>query len=914
MASFTDQISTFNPYVQQLPVEEMVKVGMYKQQKFDEGVQKIQNSIDKTAALPVSRDVDKAHLRSTLSEIGGKLKMFAAGDFSNAQLVNSVGGMINQVTKDPIIEAAVYSTANDRKQTSMMEADEKEGKLTPQARYNYERKRNAYLSNPKLTDEQGNPIKFSGAYTRSWDIEKNMYEAINAVGDSKFRAQQIFKTDPETGKILFDNNGPILSEYAVEEIKQGKFSENVIAAIDTVLSRPEAQQELAMRGIYNYQGYDDVNDFVKKYEADRNKGLMILENKKQDLLNKGTIETDPEKKKQIEMLISKVDDDIKTLNNYEDSKVKEVLESKDLDGYKALVYTQNFKNQFQRAYITETHSRTYEKSAAWDAQQQKIKDEFDMWMGKKQLAISAQNAATASRNATISEKKLLLDIEQWQNNPDNPNAPINQLTPHEGGAVPKGEVYNNWMVNAMNTSEKLDDTKKNFVIDYAVATAAANGKSVSREAVVKQYMDFEKKSPGFFNRQFATAQAYVQEHPKIPAFSNLISALPTVKELQRSVDKSAQEIDMINNDPRVVEAMGGKISEVEKSLRPVTFTLKGNLFKSERKVILSPQDQIDYAIVNSNKHFSGFDALQQKAFQRLKTKFGDDYSSVMSEIGREGFTPNQERSFLTKNIFGTKGTPEQWKAKSNILKLMNIFGSSALDAKEEVLKDKLKADSPLQFDLYPKNAKETVKASIDQRLKTVLADKIGANKDLSDFSNFYSGSQADRDKYHVVYNVDRESGTIRMELYEPTGLKQSFEINKGEMDYITGNVTKLPSTTSRAVRAMNWSPDKSSTNRLTSDVNEPNAYKGAEYQSSDFFHLQRPELMGADVKLNYQRIPNVYFYVKGKDGKIKAVPFKDSPNSIEPYRFSSIDAGDAFIKGLTKPAEIDNILKNANIK
>jgi hypothetical protein len=35
MASFTDSVPQFNPYVAQLPVEAMVKVGTYKQEKYE---------------------------------------------------------------------------------------------------------------------------------------------------------------------------------------------------------------------------------------------------------------------------------------------------------------------------------------------------------------------------------------------------------------------------------------------------------------------------------------------------------------------------------------------------------------------------------------------------------------------------------------------------------------------------------------------------------------------------------------------------------------------------------------------------------------------------------------------------------------------------------------------------------------
>ena len=46
MASYTDAITQFNPYVEQLPVDAMVKVGTQKQAMYEQGVQKIQSQID----------------------------------------------------------------------------------------------------------------------------------------------------------------------------------------------------------------------------------------------------------------------------------------------------------------------------------------------------------------------------------------------------------------------------------------------------------------------------------------------------------------------------------------------------------------------------------------------------------------------------------------------------------------------------------------------------------------------------------------------------------------------------------------------------------------------------------------------------------------------------------------------------
>ena len=100
MASYTDIIPKFNPYIQQLPVEAMVQVGMQKQQQYEQGVQKIQSEIDQVAGLDIAKGIHKEYLQSKLNNLGTQLATVAAGDFSNFQLVNSVSSMTNQIVKD----------------------------------------------------------------------------------------------------------------------------------------------------------------------------------------------------------------------------------------------------------------------------------------------------------------------------------------------------------------------------------------------------------------------------------------------------------------------------------------------------------------------------------------------------------------------------------------------------------------------------------------------------------------------------------------------------------------------------------------------------------------------------------------------------------------------------------------------
>ena len=147
MATYKDPANlTFKPYVEQRPVEAMLKVGMYKQQRYDEGVQKIQESIDNIAGLDVVRPEDKQYLQSKLNQLGSQLSMVAGGDFSNFQLVNSVNGMTNQIAKDPNVINAVSNTTRYRKDLETIADLQKEGKWADSNQLAFNKDVNAWFN------------------------------------------------------------------------------------------------------------------------------------------------------------------------------------------------------------------------------------------------------------------------------------------------------------------------------------------------------------------------------------------------------------------------------------------------------------------------------------------------------------------------------------------------------------------------------------------------------------------------------------------------------------------------------------------------------------------------------------------------------------------------------------------------
>jgi hypothetical protein len=289
MASFTDAISTFNPYVSQLPViEEMSKVGMERQGKYDQGIQKIQGQIDNVAGMDVIKGEHKAYLQTKLNELGSNLKKVAASDFSNFQLVNSVGGMASQIIKDPTIEGAVYSTQKFRKEQAKQEAAQKAGKSSPENEWYFNNQFQSWLGNKDINS------RFNGEYVQYTDVNKKLndvvdkvHEADNSIDQPNMRdaqgntlyyktvevtdakgkkvPQTTVSTDPQSG-------GQTRIDDVMLRIKtKGKSAEKILNTFYDNLDENDKRQ-LMITGAYHYKGATAdtfKKDIIGNYDANK---------------------------------------------------------------------------------------------------------------------------------------------------------------------------------------------------------------------------------------------------------------------------------------------------------------------------------------------------------------------------------------------------------------------------------------------------------------------------------------------------------------------------------------------------------------------------------------------------------------------------------------------------------------------
>lgn len=198
-----------NPYVQQLPLEAMARVGMYKQQKYEEGVQKIQGQIDKVAGLDVIKPLHKQYLQSKLNELGSKLKTVAAGDFSNFQLVNSVGGMASQIGKDSTIQNAVMSTQRLRKEQENIEAAQKAGKSSVNNEDFFNDQYSKWMNDGNLN------TTFNSEFVEYKDVDAKFRDLTSKLKEDETGIENPYMRDDSTGATLYYYTDPKTKKQTV---------------------------------------------------------------------------------------------------------------------------------------------------------------------------------------------------------------------------------------------------------------------------------------------------------------------------------------------------------------------------------------------------------------------------------------------------------------------------------------------------------------------------------------------------------------------------------------------------------------------------------------------------------------------------------------------------------------------------
>lgn len=518
MASWTDKIPNFNPYVEQQPVDAMLKVGMYKQQKYEEGVQKIQTAIDNVAGLDIASELDKKYLQSKLNGLGNNLNIVAGADFSNFQLVNSVNGMTKEIVKDKYIQNAVSSTARIRKNQSILEADEKAGKSSVQNRAKFEEGVGQYINKIHLKDN------YNGKYVRYTDITKKMREVADKVHEVDNTIEDPFKRDASGRHILDSQGRPIPDDAILRITTKGKPAEKILSNFYSALNENDVEQ-LRIDSWYHYRGKtadDFKQDAVSNYETSKQmlNDRIIQQNVR---LSTSPNLTTAEKNK-IEADINDANTLLTngSLDKQLDEQFAQIDANKDIEDYKYKLYTQKTLSNLA-------------KDMSWQSYEQEYKANpyAQMLMERKRLQFQYDNAARDQRNK---DREFGWDQYKW--NTEQAQKAQEKLAATQGSLPP---VTNQALSTDVDTPSL---GKLNTEILAITGQRTPNGKIITPGAIdtlTNSYLDKVTKASLTTPQQKVTYLDYLsKEYAKNP--DQLIKALGNPNLAQYLEKRRALEI------------------------------------------------------------------------------------------------------------------------------------------------------------------------------------------------------------------------------------------------------------------------------------------------------------------------------------------------------------------------------------
>lgn len=676
MASWTDKIPTFNPYVAQLPVDAMVQVGMYKQKQYDEGIQKIQTNIDNIAGLDVIRDVDKVYLQSKLNQLGNDLKGVAAGDFSNFQLVNSVNGMTNQIVKDKNVQTAISSTAWARKEQAIMEEDRKNGKLTPDNEYHF----NSKLSNWINDDKVG--VGFNQRYVQHFDIDKFARETFDAVKPDGFSYDQIYQLDAN-GKPMKDARGNLIYSPTMTRMeKEGIFPAKVKATLEQIFSDPRVGQQLNITGQYNYRGLD-ANQLAQKVSAQRTSVISAYE----DQIHELTLQKSMGKNVQAD--IDDLEAKIATVNSAYDEYANSALVNP--DAVRGALYKDDVSARYTTMFGQIKDKTQVMENPAWNQQwkmqieanaqsrwaqdfrQRKLQHADDMTYKYAALAQAKELAILAAK----SKGKKLGDVGDGEGY--GPGAePTEQGA--QSAAIEVIRVQNAKFEEAANNFSNASD---GFIWETVFSKIPSNAtklnglmaKGMKRDAAISLMINNAAKNAGQTPEQFKTywSDRATTEYNKLtpeqkaerPIIGDTYQAYRNSKRIFESELTVKQQID--KQTKVELGEVGQKIAMAD--FKPQTITYK------DKKYTLTKEDMLDLAIYK--KGDLGF----------MQSLFGGDEAKALEQESKmalsrlqkrgkgalaEAYLEDNENVHIDSNGKATKvENLSFWQSAKNLAKLPN---------------------------------------------------------------------------------------------------------------------------------------------------------------------------------------------------------------------------------------------------
>lgn len=243
MASFTDEPVKLTPYIAQQPIQAMATVGAMREEKFQEGINTVQNYYDSLLALPIAKRETQDYVKNKVGQLNSTVKQSISGDFSNQRLLNQIGGLAGQISNDPVVQNGVQSTAKMQAGFIQAKADQeaniKNGKNPTQNAEYFSEAVNHWLSDGKVDSNLG---EYTDGYTPYVDIVDRAMKLYKDQNSSQ---------DINADAFRYDDKGQITVNPT---LKEGISPQKIQSALNLVYQQPDVQKQLNIEGWWKFKG------------------------------------------------------------------------------------------------------------------------------------------------------------------------------------------------------------------------------------------------------------------------------------------------------------------------------------------------------------------------------------------------------------------------------------------------------------------------------------------------------------------------------------------------------------------------------------------------------------------------------------------------------------------------------------
>lgn len=789
MASFTDAIPNFNPYIQQLPVEAMVSVGMEKQKRYDEGVQKIQSQIDQVAGLDIVRDVDREYLQSKLNSLGSKLKTVAAGDFSNYQLVNSTAGMAASVAKDKNVMGAVQSTAKFRKELAFMEESRQKGESAIQNEYDFSTQTDKWLNDTNVGQS------YNGRYRKYIDVDEKWFDVLKSL-HSDLAEEDIPYIRNEDGSLNRQQTAEAMQRISKESVSSNKIENALRASLS-----PDELEQLNINGRYEFRGIQDPEQLGIYATAKASSQIQQNEKYIQEL--KGLIalsSSDQNKKLQAEEGIKALEDANRNIKTQMSSELEMI--ANDIESAKGYIYRKGAIEQFASAH-------------AWEKQKSNLLtnpiNSYRLDLANHQLSVARfqQNQEEFNWKKVIDSNKMNLDkleFEMKNNGMMSPESSIyggvsTKINNQRGELlkeINKGnESYENTMRTVLSSlgPNVTRDQLENAIKLYNEGDAAEFDKiiPVQFKAVINQAIKAKKEARTLSLYQEQVSEKVRTSSPEIAKYNSELDDLAqdikpvTVDGVQFSSEEVRRYLDKTRRSDKTQSSPMGGITIRSEYSSSVPLTQKEELLKQNQSVLLQ-----------NNSYLRKVNQFEDVLGEAIEMQMAEDNGKFLPELNMISL-PNTEGGAVRNKIENlTSGVLEKYSggllagmeggaetlSQDDIEKVYSWLG----DSNKNVLQYGLITQNNSNY-LHVRNGNDVVDIPIDAREAAMLPGgsnikQSSAYKSLVSKQALFNGSTNPtgkiRDSYFDRIDMPNVSYNIGADLTQ--------EFNNPDRQYLTLNL------------------------------------------------------------------------------------------------------------------------------